>query len=423
MRILLVTHLYPPDGVAGVERVSEQSARTLAAAGHTVTVLTRRATPEPVLPVIERGERDGITVITVTGGGAVIGDLERLAPRLERIFERTVLELEPDVVLIAHLMNHSPGYVAIAHHWRVPVVVELHDYYAACERVQLLRPGGEQCSGPEGGRACASHCFPHSPGERWRRRTDAFRDAVVAADALVSPSRFVADNIDAYLEAAAGTPHVIGNGVSAAASRPPGGRVEERRGPLHLAYLGVVIPHKGVHVLIDALRAAALPEARLTVAGPTTQPYGDELAAAAAEIGGLEVDWHGSFEPEELPALLTDVDAVVVPSLFQETFCIVAHEALALGIPVIASQIGALPEVVRDQENGLLFTTGDAGELSGVLNSLNSEKGLLDRLRSGIRPTDWISVEERTQRLESLLADTVAAGVRSASGRSPRPCV
>ena len=72
---------------------------------------------------------------------------------------------------------------------------------------------------------------------------------------------------------------------------------------------------------------------------------------------------------------MADVDAVVVPSLVWETYSIVAREAMSLGIPVIASRIGALPEAIRDGENGLLFTPGSAQELAAILQMLDHDRG------------------------------------------------
>src|SRR5450755_2635900 len=122
MRILLVTHRYPPFGIAGVERLSEQTALALTAAAHHVTVLTRRESAAPPLPQLQRTERNGIKVSMLAGGGPTHGRFPELTPTLERLFERTLLESKPDVVLISHLLGHSPNYVSIAHRWGVPVV-------------------------------------------------------------------------------------------------------------------------------------------------------------------------------------------------------------------------------------------------------------------------------------------------------------
>jgi glycosyltransferase involved in cell wall biosynthesis len=178
----------------------------------------------------------------------------------------------------------------------------------------------------------------------------------------------------------------------------------------------MVAPHKGAHVVVEALRLARLPAARLTLFGGLVQPYFRELRESAEEVENLEFLAFDGFTPTELPVLLADVDAVIVPSLVWETYSIVAREAMALGIPVIASRIGALPEAIRDHDNGLLFTPGSAEELARILRTLAYEPDLVERLRGGIRRSDWISVAERTRGIERVLRDAVARTARRPDG-------
>lgn len=86
-----------------------------------------------------------------------------------------------------------------------------------------------------------------------------------------------------------------------------------------------------------------------------------------------------------------------------------AREAMACGVPVIAARLGALEEAVRDGENGLLFDAGSAAELATILQTLDRDRPRLGALRSGIRPTDWITVDQRTTRLQAVLEQTIAA--------------
>jgi glycosyltransferase involved in cell wall biosynthesis len=419
MRILLVTHRYPPLGVAGVERLSEQTAVALKANGHDVTVLTRYEGPVPPSAKLERTSRRGVEVLMISGGGTSYGRFPSGGPMLERLFERTLLEVNPDVVLISHLINHSPLYLATARRWGVPVVLELHDFYVACERAHLERPSGELCRGPEAGLACATHCFGHEPlaRERWALRTHVFRHAVEQAAALTCPSEFVADYFREMFGRRLPPLYVIGNGVEV--SETSGRRTATADGPLHLACVGMVASHKGVHVILEALRLAKLGSVRLTLFGAVVQPYFGSLLQTAASIEDLEFRAYGKFEPRDLPTLLGDVDAVVVPSVVWETYSVVAHEVLACGIPVIASRIGALPEAVRPGENGLLFEAGTAIDLATLLQIVDSDRDSLARLRAGIRPSDWISVADRTRRLETVLEEAIAgddSGAHPAGG-------
>jgi glycosyltransferase involved in cell wall biosynthesis len=401
MRVLLVSHHYPPFGVAGVERVSQQSAETLLGRGHEVTVLTRRPSGAPPRTMVQRELRGGVPIVSLVGGGTEVERFPGPARRLEIQFESLLLELEPDVVLITHLLHHSPGYVAIARRWGIPVVLELHDFFSLCPRAHLRRRSGELCGGPEGGAACARHCFQGEADaeRRWGLRERSFAAAVRGADLALAPSRFLADAL-APLRAGAAPIEVLANAV---APLGPVLRGAEPAAPLRLASIGVTAENKGFHVVVEALGRAGLAAAQYTVFGVALRPEVRRLRAAAAPVSGLQLRFFGAFSPSHLPALLADVDAMVIPSLVAESYSIVAREAFACGLPVIASRIGALPEAIREGRNGWLFAPGDAAELGALLQRLDADRGLLAQARAGIEPGDMTSVEARTDRLEELL--------------------
>jgi glycosyltransferase involved in cell wall biosynthesis len=414
MRVLLVCHGYPPFGVAGVERLSAHTATELTARGHEVTVLTRRPSAAPPTLALEREMRDGVPVVSIAGGGATFERFPGHEPALEQIFKRMLVELDPDVVLATHLLHHSPGYVDVAHRWGIPIVLELHDFFAICPRAHLQRRSGELCHGPEGGRACARHCFEDQrDGElRWALRAQSFREAVHCADAVLCPSSYVARAFEPMRPEAASV-EVIGNGVTpfGPVLREPHGE----NGPVQLASIGVTVEHKGFQVVVEALRRAQLPAARYAIFGLAVQPQKSELHRAARCIPGLELRLFGGFEPTQLPALLADADALVVPSLVAETYSIVAREGFACGLPVIASRIGALPDAIRERENGWLFEPGDASGLAALLQQLDADRAALRRAAAAIRSDDATTAAARVDRLEALL-ERVAHTPRQPAG-------
>jgi glycosyltransferase involved in cell wall biosynthesis len=410
MRVLVVCHGYPPLGVAGVERLTAQVAEALSARRHQVTVVTRRPA-EPQGLVLERDTRGGVPVVTIAGGGTDFGRFPLREPALERIFERLLLELEPDVVLITHLMHHSPGYVDVAHRWRVPVVLELHDQFAICPRAHLQRRSGAACDGPEGGKACARYCFSeqHDARLRWALRSKSFAEALRSADEVVAPSRFLADQL-AGVRGDEAPIRVLDNAVAELGPAPRSER--DPNSPLELVSIGITIEHKGFQVAVEALRQAAIP-ARYTIFGIALQPGAGELRKAAEEAPNLELRLFGGFAPKFLPALLGDADAVLVPSLVPETFSIVVREAFACGLPAIASRIGALPEAIRDGENGWLFDPDDPTGLAELLCRIDEDRDLLRRAAEGARSSELVTVTARAARVERLLEEAVERGARS----------
>jgi glycosyltransferase involved in cell wall biosynthesis len=150
--------------------------------------------------------------------------------------------------------------------------------------------------------------------------------------------------------------------------------------PLRVGYVGRLNDHKGVAVLLRAVAQDDAVVVEVVGAGPQAA----ELAALAKEIGITDrVVFRGFAEQGELPDLYRSFDVLAVPSLPQpgwlEQFCRVAVEAMASGVPVVASDSGALPEVVGPA--GLLVPPGDPAALAGALRRIGSETGLWSRLR------------------------------------------
>jgi glycosyltransferase involved in cell wall biosynthesis len=411
MKVLIVCHGYPPDGVAGVERLSAQTAETLSSRGHEVTVLTRQPSEWPATLALRRDTRAGVPVVSIAGGGSTGEAFPGYEPSLERIFERMLAEASPDAILATHLMHHSPGYVQVAHRWGIPVVLELHDFFMLCPRAHLLRRTGDLCEGPEGGSACASYCFGDQPDARlrWGLRSQSFAEALRDADAVLAPSRSV---VDAFASRRGeGQIQVVPNAVAdfGPVLRP---EAEAHRSPLRLASIGVTVEHKGFQTVVSALRLAGLPASSYIIFGVALPPLAAELQEAGDEIPGLELRLFNGFQPEHLPALLAEVDAMVVPSLVPETYSIVAREAFACGIPVIASAIGALPEAIRDGENGWLFEPGDASGLAMLLRRLDHDRSLLRRAAEQARNEDVITSAGRTDAVEAILRSAVERGPR-----------
>lgn len=165
-----------------------------------------------------------------------------------------------------------------------------------------------------------------------------------------------------------------------------------------VGYAGRLAQHKGVDVLLDAV--AGDERLRLRIAG--TGPQEADLRARAAAAGlGHRVEFLGSLATPELPAFYRSLDVLAIPSLttpsWVEQFGRVAVEAMACGVPVVASASGALPDVVGGA--GLLVPTDDPDALRDALIRVVDDGALAARLRlAGLeraRACDWDAVGER----------------------------
>ena len=399
--ILLVAHRFPPDGVAGVERYTEALASELSAAGEEVAVVARRPTgARPASEVRRVDFPDGRRVYRLVGGGVNRRLFLDGNERIEKQFAEVLAHFQPSVVHFNHVIDLSPRVLQLAHQTGAAVVLTLHDYYFACDRIVLRRTSGAICSGPEGGRACARTCFSgegHDARTRWGLRTAYFRKLLTIPDIVVAPSefaaryftRFAGDGIDVV---------AVSNGVSVDRTverTHDDWSTPRRRGALNLAYVGSVMPHKGIHVVIEALRDPRIPRANLVVFGDVgDRSYAAELRREAARNESLTFRLFGRFDPSHLPVLLHDVDCVVAPAQWNETFGLVTREALSLGVPVVAADVGALAEPIEEGVNGFTFTFNRSDHLADVLARLVVDEELLHRLREGAARTDVRSSRE-----------------------------
>jgi glycosyltransferase involved in cell wall biosynthesis len=133
----------------------------------------------------------------------------------------------------------------------------------------------------------------------------------------------------------------------------------------YMIFSGRMCPEKGVSTLLAAARQTPDIEIRLLGDGPTCALYRDSAPPNAKFLGQLPQDL--VFEQYR------GAKCVVVPSQLFEGCPLVILEAMSHGLPVIASRIGGLPELVEDGSNGLLFEPGDASELAAKMRFLWSE--------------------------------------------------
>lgn len=424
MRVLYVTHLYPPVHSAGVEVFASTTARLLADRGHDVTVLTTEKDIARADLSLHRRRHDGLQVVELVNNLFARRFEETWQrPEIDRIFEDVLDELQPELVHVHHLLYLSSGILGICRRRGLPVVLTLHDFWLGCARFgQLLHADGSRCESVDPAR-CGS-CLPSLD---WRQSDTARRVARgVAAlarttgldvagplrrlrkpsggeggfeePALADVEAFTAlagarreDLVDAVNESASRVLlpaafmrpwfealglrpellHVETTGVDWEGAR----RFERERrpsgAPVRVLFLGTLAPHKGAHVLVDAwerLPADVRSRARLRLHGPapggTSSAYVRELEERGAPLG-LTVG--GRLSRDGVRREMARTDVLVTPSLWLEIRPLVMLEAYAAGARVIATDLGGMAEAVHDGLPGRLFPEGDAAALSDAL--------------------------------------------------------
>src|SRR4051794_2003639 len=345
------------------------TADLLRAAGHEVVpfaVAEERTLPTPVhdlLPVAAGGSA------RTRFGEAWAGTW---SPRAYHALTRVVDRVRPDVAHVHHVFERLTVAVLDALHRRgVPTVMTLHDYKPVCPNYRLFTEGAPctRCLSGRYWQVVRHRCLE---GSRWR-------SAAAAADAYASRARGVYERVDALLAPSA---HLRGRVV---AGGLPAARVAVLRNPVVAApaprpvpdgppvvvYATRLVIEKGVDVLLDAAgRLPAGTRVRLLGSGRVERQV---RARVAAE--GLPVDVLGPLPPEGVRAHLGEATAAVLPALWEENCPMAVLEAAAQGVPVVASAIGGIPELVDDGRTGLLVPPGDGGALARALTRLVEHPG------------------------------------------------
>jgi glycosyltransferase involved in cell wall biosynthesis len=225
---------------------------------------------------------------------------------------------------------------------------------------------------------------------------------LLRADAVICASAFLAAGFRQQHPHYRGLVRVIRNGASPAryADPAPGSTLRRR---LHLrpeepviAFAGQVAKEKGIDHLLHAL--ALLPPSErphLLIAGtstlwrsidsakrPAISPFERELRLASA---GLPVSWLGNVAVDAMPGVLLAADIVCCPSVVQEGLATINVEAAAAGKPVVASDVGGIPEVVHDGVTGVLVPAGDAAALARALRRLLKDPTLCRQMGAAAR--------------------------------------
>ena len=277
---------------------------------------------------------------------------------------RTLLAgVQPQIAHVHNIYHHlSPSVLPLLKERGIPVVMTLHDLKLACPAYTMMR-GGKPCESCRAGKlynVAVNRCIKGSLAlsslimlEAYvHRALDIYAGNV---DRFVVPSRFLLEKLMQWGWARERFVH-IPNFVDIDRFRP-GAEVGAR-----FVYCGRLDDLKGLETLV---RAAALARQPVTLIG--RGPLEARLRALSDELGA-DVRFPGYLTKDALAAAIQEARAVVVPSECHENAPLALLEAYAAGRPVIGSRIAGIPELVREDETGVLYQTGDAAALAEALS-------------------------------------------------------
>jgi glycosyltransferase involved in cell wall biosynthesis len=369
MRIMQLTDFYDPL-IGGVASYVAALSNGLAELGHTPVVVTIQPGGQPDEEVI-----DGVRVIRLR---CLSQNLSRLYTDTSRPFHppapdpgavaalrRIIHREEPDVVHSHTWLNYS--FFPLYHARKGPAhVITMHDYGTACPRTTLMRQGhAGRCSGPGIARclSCAPEQYGLLKGSMITLTMRASRVLLHRADRYLAVSAAVADGCRGSLpigaEITTHPPMMPDDLLQVAQQTPRPDFLPADDG--FLLFVGALGLHKGIDVLLAARRRMRH-QVPLVLLGT---PQRD-----TPRIDDPDVTVVHNVPHAQVMAAWMCASIAVVPSVCHEALGFVAVEASITGCPVVASDVGGLPEVVEHGANGLLVPPGDPDALAAALDDL-----------------------------------------------------
>lgn len=407
MKIAMVSeHASPLAALGGVDSGGQNVhvaalAQTLAHRGHHVTVYTRRDDAD--LP--ERVNIDpGVEVVHVKAGPAQPVPKDDLLPHMAELaqgIEADAAQSPPDIIH-SHFWMSGLAAQAAAESLDVPTV---HTFHAL--GVVKRRNQGTQDTSPMQRIWLEPHVGRQADGIIATCSDEAFE-----LKALGVPSKKIS---------------IIPCGVDLNAFTPAG-PIKPRSGHKRIISIGRLVPRKGFTMIIDALARMSDPRVELLIiggpgGGAQTQadPEGRRLLAYA-QVRGLKDRVHltGQVSREELPSFIRSAD-VVACTPWYEPFGIVPLEAMACGVPVVASAVGGLTDTVVEGVTGRLVPPQDSRRLAEVLNQMLGSPRHLNRYgRKGRKRVEsrysWDGIAARTEKTYRRILATRTLGAQAGVG-------
>lgn len=342
--------------------------------------------------------------------------------------------IQPDVVHATSLSLLMGGTIEAAKTLKLPIIYTATDFVLTCRRGTYIKYDGSICTEREATALCTECMSPHTSTEVRLDRAYRLLPSNMAVSILPLLENFVGKRAD-FVHAAASIEHrfsylpywreqidhiiapssytrdrlVLNNfpveriTVSPYGITPPPADFQKMPSTkIRFGYIGRITPIKGVHLLIDAFSRLNLQDrAELTLYGRAdinAELYMQELKQKAGNTANI--NFAGFVDNAQISALYRQIDVLVVPSLWPENSPITILEAQAHGIPVIASDVGGITDLIRHNVNGLIYVNQQVDDLMEQITRCVESPELVDLLANQSKPIK--SIEEDAAQLAHL---------------------
>jgi len=399
LRILVISNVFPPHYIGGYELGCAEVVNELERRGHAVRVLT--STYGLNSAATDEGACRWLTTdasVSVEERGRTTYLLQKEIANL-RAFDRAAAQFQPHLVYAWNMAHVSISVLARARRRGYPVVLFVSDEWLAKWESDLWHRRAQACRAG------------------WKRAVLSGARALGLVEPRIELDLSHVQFASEHLKVAA-----MERGKPVAGARVIHWGIDlrnfpfrsARRMPRRLLYVGQVVPHKGAHIPIQALkhlREAGVESVSLTVAGGSIIPsYVESLHTLVRELG-LEghVAFMGSLPREAIRELYAAHDILIFPSVWDEPFSITMLEAMASGLGLVTTLTGGTEEILRDEVNALTFPKEDASACARQILRLVLDAELLERIRLAARRSveSECSLDAMVDRIEDSLVAVV----------------
>jgi glycosyltransferase involved in cell wall biosynthesis len=380
LHVLMCCNFYPPFFVGGAEIIVHAQAKAMIQAGHRVTVFCARHDEAYPHYSITEEIYDTVPVIRLYLNAANFALGHNFHnPEVDRQFTQVIDRINPDIIHLHNVAGLSLGMISVALARKIPAFLTVHDHWGFCFKNTRLKAGMEICQDFSDCVTCAEQLsdregkFDHV----WLRN-DYLALQFSKLHGIISPSPYLAG---AYISA--GIPpeqmSVISNGVDV--DRFLGLKQSGDRSPITFTFVGHLGFHKGLAILLEALEYLHQEHKLGDLCHFNIVGEGNWGIQFSNFIGRHQLDqaiklW-GKVDHDQVDRIYQQTDVLINCSIWPENEPVTILEAMAAGIPVVASDLGGNRNLIDDRINGRLYEATSAKALAQVVLEIIADPSVL----------------------------------------------
>jgi len=397
LRVAVVNVFYPPQAIGGATRVVHDNVLEMKESfGDELDIQVFCTTPGKVPYATKQYEKDGIKVTAIACPDDPYIDHRITDRNMGNAFAAFLTKFKPDLVHFHCIQRLTESIVSETRMLKIPYVITAHDGWWISDRQFLINENDT-----------VEHYQYHddiikSTQANSKRQRALHRELAGAQKILAVSEPFA----DIYRDAGLKNVITIENGVSGLSRKP---KIPSKNGKVRLAHIGGMERHKGLHLIKNVLMSTpTLENIELLVIDHAIN-FG---SMRKEKWGSTDVIFRSKFPQNCVADLYSEIDMLLAPSVWPESYGLVTREAMYCGCWVVASDRGAIGGPVIDGENGFVVSVDNIEELKSVLQAVDD-----DHNRYLKPPTAELKLRSSAKQAEDLykLYDVLVGGNRNAS--------